>query len=208
MKRTDDYYSHIVELFEVLEALFDQDSGCPFDREQTLRSMCKYILDEVYEFIDAIYSKKEDAVIEELGDILFLLVMTLKVYTIRHKALFSDALEFVIEKMKRRHPYVFGTESTPKTREEYDKIWERIKQQEKSQKEKKQFSDSIPISAHPFTKAIHIQRKSQYIPTKEEPDRPAKEIYEIIVKANVQYLDLLDDLEEYNHTLLQRLDCE
>ncbi|MDE7468711.1 MAG: hypothetical protein K2M30_00305 [Desulfovibrionaceae bacterium] len=208
MKRDDSYQSEIIELFEVLEALFDEESGCPFDREQTLRSMCKYILDEVYEFIDAVYTKKNEGVIEELGDILFLLVMTMKVYSREHKTLFTEALHSVVEKMKRRPPYVFGSEPTPTTKEEYIAIWEKIKKEEKRQQQRRCFSDSIPQPAHPFNKAIHIQRKSSYIPSVSESDRPAKEIYTLIAKANAEHIDILDDLEEYNQSLLQKLDAD
>lgn len=208
MNKTDSYQSSIQELCDILEALFDEEIGCPFDREQTMRSMCKFILDEVYEFIDAVHIENNEHVVEELGDVLFLLIMTLKVYSLEYNTLFSDALHCVIEKMKRRHPYVFGSEPRPKTKDEYIAIWEKIKKQEKNQQQKKIFSDSIPKPAHPFTKAIQIQRKSRYIPAESEVHRPAQEIYRVIAKANAEHLDILDDLENYNQSLLQELDRE
>lgn len=201
------YHTDIINLLEVLEALFDEEIGCPFDKNQTVRSMCKYIMDEVYELIDAVYSGKNEHVVEELGDVLFLLLMMLKVYSNTSKVLFQDALQAVTEKMKRRHPYVFGTTPTPKTIEEYTTIWEEIKKQERMNQEKKSFADSIPTVAHPFTRALAIQRKSRFIPEENPNNSLVEQLYILIAKANQQHIDILDNLEEYNQKIISDVDA-
>ncbi|HID98369.1 MAG TPA: hypothetical protein EYP57_09330, partial [Thermodesulfobacteriaceae bacterium] len=95
------------ELTEIIARLRAPD-GCPWDREQTPETVRKYILEETYELAEAIDGGRPEAVCEELGDTIFLLLFVAGIYEERHADFLRNALEGIAEKMIRRHPHIFG----------------------------------------------------------------------------------------------------
>jgi len=117
-------FSKLVDLVSTLRS----DKGCPWDKKQTLDSFKTYLLEEVYELIDAIEKKIYPSLKEELGDLLFHIIFIAQIcYELK---LFSitDVVESTYTKMYNRHPHVFtdasGTISV-------EKKWEEIKKNEK-----------------------------------------------------------------------------
>lgn len=107
--------------------------GCPWDREQTLASLRRYLVEETYEAIDAIERKDWPHLSEELGDVLLQIVFQSQIA--REEGLFDidDVVDSISEKLIRRHPHVFGDDNVDSS----DAVlvrWEEIKAQEKAAK--------------------------------------------------------------------------
>lgn len=116
--------------------------GCPWDKEQTHQSLIPFAIEEVYEFIDTIETGSLEyqhpaanphSMKEELGDMMFQVVLHAQLAQEENKFTIYDILEVLNEKMVRRHPHVFGTEKLG-TSEEVLKNWEEIKANEKKLK--------------------------------------------------------------------------
>jgi len=117
------------ELLEVINRLFAPD-GCPWDKQQTLQSMKKHILEEANEVVEAIDEGDKDHLLEEIGD-LAIHVISLSIMA-KNDGLFSlaDVLVMAKEKLLRRHPHVFSGLKVNSV-EEVLENWKKIKKQEK-----------------------------------------------------------------------------
>lgn len=116
------------KLLEVMEILRGE-KGCPWDREQDYRSLRPYVIEEAYEVVEAVNSGVEEAVVEELGDLLLQVVFYAQIGREKGDFDFLDITRAITEKIIRRHPHVFGPLrlSTP---EEVLQTWEEIKEEE------------------------------------------------------------------------------
>jgi tetrapyrrole methylase family protein/MazG family protein len=121
------------------------ESGCPWDREQNLKSLRSYFLEEAYEVIEAINEDNAEKLKEELGDLLFQILFAAQISNEEGKFSLEEIVDFCYKKMVRRHPHVFGDKKVNSSREVL-RQWEIIKKAEKS-KEKNAFltrdSDSV-----------------------------------------------------------------
>jgi len=113
------------ELYELVRIL-RSPKGCPWDREQTNESMKGFLLEEVYEVIEAIDQGDSERLKEELGDLIFLSLMHLRVAEEEGKFTFAELVDFTRGKMMERHPHVFG-EKVFKDKRELLKHWETSK---------------------------------------------------------------------------------
>ncbi|MBX6423073.1 nucleoside triphosphate pyrophosphohydrolase [Thermosulfurimonas sp. F29] len=120
------------KLLEIVARLRAPD-GCPWDRQQTPESLRKYLVEEAYEAYEAIGEGAVEEAREELGDLLFLILMVAHIYQERGDFTLEEMLELCAEKMIRRHPHVFGEERAASA-EEVLARWQRIKESEKSGK--------------------------------------------------------------------------
>lgn len=121
----------ISELVEVIRRLRDPVDGCPWDLEQTPKSLCRYIVEEAYETVDAIESEDADAICEELGDLLLQVVLQAQIFGESDDFTLAEIASGLTAKLVRRHPHVFG-EVSASTAEEVHRNWEAIKAQEKA----------------------------------------------------------------------------
>jgi XTP/dITP diphosphohydrolase len=99
------------ELIEVANKLRGP-GGCPWDAEQTHESLVKYLVEEVYELVDAIESGSREEVLEELGDVLYHVIFHSDIAatgSLGEKFDIQDVAELSAKKMIGRHPHVFGT---------------------------------------------------------------------------------------------------
>lgn len=96
-------------LIEVMARLRDPDGGCPWDLEQTFATIAPYTIEEAYEVADAIQSGDRDALIDELGDLLFQVVFYAQMSREDGGFDFDAIAAHEADKMIRRHPHVFGT---------------------------------------------------------------------------------------------------
>ena len=121
-------FEDLVEIMAILRS----PEGCPWDREQTHKSIRNNFLEEVYEAVDAIDHKDTANLREELGDVMMQVVFHAQIA--REEGLFGleDVLDEVCQKLIRRHPHIFGTVSA-NTSQEVLKNWDAIKRQEKGQ---------------------------------------------------------------------------
>ena len=105
--------------------------GCPWDKEQSPISLKRYLEEETREAIEAIDANNPKHIKEELGDILYIIVLIAQIY--KEEKLFNmgDILDSISEKMIRRHPHVFGNEKIETVAELREK-WLEIKDNEKA----------------------------------------------------------------------------
>ncbi len=82
--------------------------GCPWDREQTYKSLRSYLLEETYEVLDAIDRADHHALAGELGDFVFEAVFLAQIASEEGRFTIADSLDHIVEKLVRRHPHVFG----------------------------------------------------------------------------------------------------
>jgi MazG family protein len=109
--------------------------GCPWDREQNFDTIKPYLLEETYEVLDAIDARDWGELPGELGDLLLQAVFFSQMAAEENLFRIDDALDAINQKLVRRHPHVFGTE-TARTGDDVRKIWSEVKAQEKQEKAK------------------------------------------------------------------------
>jgi len=122
----------IDRLLRIMDRLRDP-GGCPWDREQTLRSLTPYLLEEAHEVIEAIEAGDAHHHREELGDLLFQVVFQARIAREEAKFDFAQVCDSISDKLTRRHPHVFGDVTVSGSREVV-KNWERIKADERTAK--------------------------------------------------------------------------
>ena len=118
--------------------------GCPWDREQTHRTICDCLVEEVAELVQAIDRNDDANLREELGDLLFHVAMHAQMAAEAGKFTFDDVAREVNEKMVRRHPHVFGDGAKLGTADAVVTQWEQIKLKEKGAQKPAVFKDLPP----------------------------------------------------------------
>ncbi len=123
--------SQLLRLREVMDRL-RSPGGCPWDGEQTHESLLKYLLEESYEYIEAVENNDREAMQEELGDVLLQVFFHARMAEEDPSAPFSveDVAGTVADKLIRRHPHVFGDTKVSSSAEVLEN-WEAIKAAEK-----------------------------------------------------------------------------
>ncbi|WP_375673620.1 nucleoside triphosphate pyrophosphohydrolase [Bartonella sp. TS82HLJMH] len=108
----------IKDLIAIITALRNSDSGCIWHKKQTFESLIPYMLEEIYEVIDAIERKNRKDLCEELGDLLLQVIYHATIAQEEGSFTFEDVVYAITAKMIRRHPHVFGNAEQKKLREE------------------------------------------------------------------------------------------
>jgi len=144
----------LIKLIEKLRG----ENGCPWDKKQTPRSMALYLMEELYELLDAMEKGDPDDVCEELGDVLFHIFFIARLFEETGKFNIEDVAARNIEKMTRRHPHVFG--STPlESAEEVKRQWHTIKTSEKKSAPDGSLLDSLPSKLPALMRAYRISER-------------------------------------------------
>jgi tetrapyrrole methylase family protein/MazG family protein len=131
--------------------------GCPWDREQTNKSILSCLLDESYEFFEAIEENDTAKMREELGDLLLQVVLHAQIAQDDGRFTLEDVAQEINEKLIRRHPHVFGTTEVSGTTEVLHN-WETIKKEEKKE-HRKYLVDDIPANLPALFRAEKMQRR-------------------------------------------------
>lgn len=144
-------------LLAIMARLRRPGDGCPWDLEQTLDSLKPYLIEEAYEALDALETHNRDDLVEELGDLLLQIVFIAQVGS--ETALFdmADVARGISDKLIRRHPHIFGTESAPTTADVL-RNWDKIKRDEK--KTRTSALDGIPSHVPPLHRAYQLQKRA------------------------------------------------
>ncbi|MCX5845619.1 MAG: nucleoside triphosphate pyrophosphohydrolase [Deltaproteobacteria bacterium] len=149
-------------LLEIIQTLRSPD-GCLWDKKQTKEDIAKYLLEETYELIDAIDSGSPLALKEEMGDLLFQVLFLARIAEEAGEFNLSDVMEYVAEKMIRRHPHVFGNTKV-KNIEEIKANWEDIKKYAENRNEKPcGIFDRIPQSMPSLLRAQKITENASKV---------------------------------------------
>lgn len=142
------------DLCDLIETLRGPD-GCPWDRKQTPESVISYLIEEGYELADAVAAQAPDAVCEEIGDVLFLLLFLVQLHCEKSNFGLNEVLGEVHAKMVRRHPHVF-TDLLVQDAAEVSRNWARIKRAEKPSDGNRSALDHIPHATPALKRALMI----------------------------------------------------
>ncbi len=132
----------ISRLIEIMEALRQPETGCPWDVVQTFETIKPYTIEEAYEVADAIERKDMDDLCEELGDLLLQVIFHSRIAEEMGEFSFGDVVQAVTSKMIRRHPHVFAV-SAADTPESVKLQWDQIKAAEKRERAERRASRGI-----------------------------------------------------------------
>jgi MazG family protein len=145
------------DLIDIMQRL-RSPHGCPWDKEQNFNSLLPYLLEESYEYIDAVHSGNAALMAEELGDVMLQVVFHAQIASEEGKFTIDDVAKGICEKMIRRHPHVFGNENLA-TSNDVLKKWEEIKAGEKEEKPKSAM-DKVPRSMVALVRAQELSRRA------------------------------------------------
>lgn len=122
--------SGVAELLEIMARLRAPD-GCPWDREQTFASIAPFTIEEAYEVADAIERADMAHLKDELGDLLFQVVFHAQMASEAGQFDFDAVVGAICDKLRRRHPHVFGDRMALSLAEQTN-VWEEIKSRERA----------------------------------------------------------------------------
>ena len=147
-------------LLDIMDKLRDP-GGCPWDREQTLRTLTPYLLEEAHEVVEAIESGDAEHHREELGDLLFQVVFQSRIAREEGKFDFAAVCDAISDKLTRRHPHVFA-DVTVSGSGEVVKNWERIKADERKEKGQAPRSaiGGVPVALPALVRAERLTEKA------------------------------------------------
>jgi MazG family protein len=149
----------IEALLAVMRALRDPVRGCPWDIEQNFMSIAPYTIEEAYEVAGAIEDADWESLKKELGDLLLEVVFHARMAEERNLFDFGDVVSAITDKMLRRHPHVFGENSTIKTADEQTAAWEAHKQGERAESAKG-LLDDVPHALPALLRAVKLQKRA------------------------------------------------
>ena len=211
--------NNIDRLIEIMKALRDPETGCPWDQKQDFKSIIPYTVEEVYEVADAIERNDKYDLCEELGDLLLQVVYYAQMAEEEGSFNFGDVVYAITKKMIRRHPHVFGS-SEQRKKGLIKGEWERIKKEEKAERSEKRKSANLPDdtpkgylasvkSAQPLEKeAIALQQRAAEVgfdwtdpaPIFEKIDEEVNELKDALQSKNKK--DIEDEFGDVYFSLL------
>jgi ATP diphosphatase len=168
--------SRVAEQMDRLVAIMAklrEPGGCPWDREQSLRTLRPYLIEECYEVLDAM----DDAVhtgedkpgvlrelATELGDLLFQIVFQSRLAEERQEFALADVIQAIADKLESRHPHVFGPESVNGAAQVLQR-WEKLKEDERRKKGNRDVSaiDGVPREAPALIRAERTAEKASRV---------------------------------------------
>lgn len=156
----------IRRLIDIMAALRDPESGCPWDVEQTFASIAPYTIEEAYEVADAIARGDLAELRDELGDLLLQVVFHARMAEEAGLFDFGGVVEAITEKLIRRHPHVFG-DAKGMDAEGVKRLWSRIKDEEKRARTAtggppmpQGALAGVPVALPALTRALKLQEKA------------------------------------------------
>ena len=146
-------------LLDIMAALRDQDSGCPWDKLQTFDTIAPYTIEEAYEVADAIAARDFSALPDELGDLLFQVVYHARMAEEDGRFAFADVAKAISDKMIRRHPHVFG-DAAARDAAAQTQAWEAQKSAERAARQETGALAGVPAALPALTRAEKLTRRA------------------------------------------------
>lgn len=182
--------------FEKLTAIMAQlrgKGGCPWDIEQTHKSLRQHLLEEAYEVIEAIDHEDYDGLQGELGDLLLQVVFHAQMAAEEGRFTVDDVVDSITEKLIRRHPHVFGDEKI-ETAAQQTVAWERSKLTKEG---KASVIDGVPKQLPALLRAHRMQGKAAAVgfdwpaiePVWEKFDEELGELKEAVAKNEQKHVE-------------------
>jgi tetrapyrrole methylase family protein / MazG family protein len=157
------------KLLEIADILLGPN-GCPWDKKQTFETLKFFLIEEAYELVDAIDEKNSFHILEEIGDVLYILIFISKIAEKEKSFDISQVIKNISEKLIRRHPHIFADNKINNI-DEIIKNWEEIKKTEINSYKRKNLFDELPKSM-PFLvkvqKIIKILKRKNIIKNDEK----------------------------------------
>jgi ATP diphosphatase len=144
-------------LLDLMAALRNPKSGCPWDLKQDITTIAPYTLEEAHEVADAAERHDMHALCEELGDLLLQVVFFAQIAKEDKKFDFGDVVLSITSKLIRRHPHIFG-DKTAATADDVKKIWDQVKEQEKPGGET--LLAGVPVGLPALARAVKLQQRA------------------------------------------------
>ena len=155
LKQKNEYtIDDLVEIMEILRS----PNGCPWDREQTHKTIRRNLIEETYEVVEAIDKDDKTLMCEELGDLLLQVVFHARMAEENGDFTFSDVADGVCKKLILRHPHIFSDVKADTT-EQVLTNWDNIKKEEKHQKSNREVLDSVSHSLPSLIRADKLAGK-------------------------------------------------
>ena len=151
--------SSFEDLIKTVKALRAPD-GCPWDKEQTFKTLTPYILEEAYELVDAIENGTMNDIKEELGDALLHVVMLSNIAEEENHFSVYDVADYENKKMIHRHPHVFG-DTKVESVDDVWKNWESLKKEEKA--DSASIMATIPKNLPALLQASKLQKRASRV---------------------------------------------
>ncbi len=155
---------NIDRLLDVMARLRDPERGCPWDLEQTWRTIAPHTIEEAYEVVEAIESGDMAALRDELGDLLFQVVYYAQFAREEGRFDFDQVAGAITDKMIRRHPHVFGADEV-ESAEHQTSRWEEHKAAERAAKALSEGRapsalDGVTVGLPALTRALKLQNRA------------------------------------------------
>ena len=156
MKELNEQLNILIKTFKELR---NPESGCPWDREQTFKSIASCSIEEAYEVADAIEREDFDSLKSELGDLLFQVIFHAEMASEKEIFDLEDVMFELNDKLTIRHPHVFEDGSVSSAQDSL-KIWEDIKAQERKEKKQDSLMDDVPVNLPSLSRAKKLQKRA------------------------------------------------
>ncbi len=146
------------ELLLIMKTL-RSPGGCPWDIEQTHKSIRNDLLEEAFEVVDAIDTDDDTALCEELGDLLLQVVFHSEIAAEEGSFDYNDVVDGIARKLVLRHPHVFGEAKADNSTEVLD-LWDEIKKEEKHQQTATDTLNSVPKAFPALMRSAKVQKRA------------------------------------------------
>jgi ATP diphosphatase len=146
-------------LLDIMAALRDPGTGCPWDKTQTFDTIAPYTIEEAYEVADAIAQRDFAALPDELGDLLFQVVYHARMAEEAGQFAFADIANCISDKMIRRHPHVFG-DAAARDAGAQTTAWEAQKTAERAARKQSGALAGVPTALPALTRAQKLTNRA------------------------------------------------
>jgi nucleoside triphosphate diphosphatase len=207
-------------LLDIMSRLRSPDGGCPWDLEQTFRTIAPYTIEEAYEVADAIEREDMGDLREELGDLLFQVAFHSQMASEEGAFEAADVVAAINEKMIRRHPHVFDA-ADDRSSDDQIVAWEVMKAAERASKAKSKEShsalDGVALSLPALMRAEKLQKRAARTgfdwaepePIFDKLDEETQELKEAMASGDAEaILDEMGDLLFVAANLARRLNVD
>ena len=148
-----------IERLKRLISVLRGENGCQWDKKQTPESISVYLAEEVHELVHAIQTGHTEEILEELGDVIFIIIFIAELYKDNGAFDIDSAIDRVSDKMIRRHPHVFK-DSQVNSVGDIRKQWRKIKKNEKSVSTTGSLLDSVPSGLPALMRAYRVSERA------------------------------------------------
>jgi ATP diphosphatase len=192
----DNAEAELRRLLEIMRALRERDSGCPWDIEQDFDSIAPYTIEEAYEVADAIARRDFGSLADELGDLLFQVVYHARMAEEEGRFGFAEVAQAISDKMIRRHPHVFG-DAAARDAAAQTHSWEAQKREERAARAESGTLAGIPVALPALTRALKLTARAARVGF-DWPDAEA-----VLAKLDEEAAELRAELEQPDKARLQ-----